>query len=246
MYEKDLLEKAHDEFINFVTWMNEKIGHYPMIIGGWAVYTYNPYYGSRDIDVVFIGRGIFQRVINLYMAASGYTLKARGLFETVFEKDIKTKTGVSSINIDACSKEDKNIFKEEKNRELPWDLAFKNSNTIELRKGIFYFVPEPSLLFLYKLKAMRDRTYDLREAQGLERRRYLEGKIFKDKADSVALLDPKNKYKVTKDKFYQFVEKHKVTELMKDALRIIYEDSETMRFYGADISSARAWLEKLL
>ncbi len=246
MYEKDLLEKAHDEFVNFITWMNEKIGHYPMIIGGWAVYTYNPYYGSKDIDVVFMGRGIFQRVINLYMAANGYTLKNRSMFETVFEKDIKTKTGVSSINIDACSKKDKNIFKEDSYKELPWNLAFKNSNTIKLKKDIFYFAPKPSLLLLYKLKAMKDRTYDLREAQSLEQRRYLEGKIFKDKADSIALLDPGNRYKVAKDKFYQFADKHKVSGLMKDSLKIIYEDTDAMRFYGADVSNARAWIEKLL
>jgi hypothetical protein len=246
MYEKDLLERAHDEFVNFIMWMNEKIGHYPMIIGGWAVYSYNPYYGSKDIDVVFMGRGIFQRVINLYMAANGYTLKARGLFETVFEKDIKTKTGISSINIDACSKEDKNIFKEDTSKELPWNLAFKNAKTIELRKDTFYFVPKPSLLFLYKLKAMRDRTYDLREAGSLEQRRYLEGKIFKDKADAIALLDTKNKHNVTKDEFYQLAEKHKVADIMKDALRIIYEDTEVMKFYGVEASNIRAWLEKLL
>jgi hypothetical protein len=246
MYEKDLLEKAHDEFVNFITWMNKKIGHYPMIIGGWAVYTYNPYYGSKDIDVVFMGRGIFQRVVNLYMAANGYTLKDKGVFENIFEKDVKTETGVSSINIDACSKEDKNIFKEDPDKELPWDIAFRNSNTIELKSGVFHFAPKPSLLLLYKLKAMRDRIYDLRGPQGLEQRRYLEGKIFKDKADSIALLDPKNRYKVAKDEFYQFADKHKVMDIMKDSLRIIYEDIEAMRFYGADVSSARAWLEKLL
>jgi len=246
MYEKDLLEKAHDEFVNFITWMNKKIGHYPMIIGGWAVYTYNPYYGSKDIDVVFKGRGIFQRVVNLYMAANGYTLKAKGVFENIFEKDVKTETGMSSINIDACSNEDKNIFKEDPDKELPWDIAFRSSNTIELKNDIFYFVPKPSLLLLYKLKAMRDRIYDLREAQSLEQRRYLEGKTFKDKADSIALLDPGNRYRVVRNEFYQFADKHKVSGLMKDSLRIIYEDVEAMRFYGADVSSVKAWLEKLL
>jgi len=142
--------------------------------------------------------------------------------------------------------EDKNIFKEDPDKELPWDIAFRSSNTIELKNDIFYFVPKPSLLLLYKLKAMRDRIYDLREAQSLEQRRYLEGKTFKDKADSIALLDPRNRYRVVRNEFYQFADKHKVSGLMKDSLRIIYEDVEAMRFYGADVSSVKAWLEKLL
>jgi hypothetical protein len=41
---------SYRELISFISYFR----HFgaPVIIGGWAVYFYNPYYGSVDIDVV--------------------------------------------------------------------------------------------------------------------------------------------------------------------------------------------------
>lgn len=48
-----IYEESHKELKEFVEWFNHFQGLHPIIIGGWAVYYYNPYFGSKDIDVVF-------------------------------------------------------------------------------------------------------------------------------------------------------------------------------------------------
>jgi hypothetical protein len=47
----------------------------PVIVGGWAVYFYNPYYGSVDIDVVGPSmRGSFDEIIEGYERSHGYEI----------------------------------------------------------------------------------------------------------------------------------------------------------------------------
>lgn len=48
-----IYEESHKELTEFVEWFNKHKGFHPIIIGGWAVYHYNPYFESKDIDVVF-------------------------------------------------------------------------------------------------------------------------------------------------------------------------------------------------
>ena len=66
-----LVKASYDELVSFVR-------HYrhhgtPIIIGGWAVWFYNPYFGSIDIDVVGPSRqGEFYRIIEEYEHTHGY------------------------------------------------------------------------------------------------------------------------------------------------------------------------------
>jgi hypothetical protein len=66
--------------------------------------------------------------------------------------------------------------------------------TVEFKAGATVYVPSKSLLFLYKLKAFRDRSFDLRKrgaSINRERREWMRTKVDKDGADLIALLDPK-------------------------------------------------------
>ena len=46
-------DESHKELIEFVNWFNHFHKSDPIIIGGWAAYHYNPYFESKDVDVVF-------------------------------------------------------------------------------------------------------------------------------------------------------------------------------------------------
>jgi len=62
-YNKEILTESYKELIRFVKWINKQYGYYPIIVGGWAVYSYVPSLGSRDIDIIFPSRESTHRVL---------------------------------------------------------------------------------------------------------------------------------------------------------------------------------------
>jgi len=84
-----LIKASYDELVSFVR-------HYqyhgtPIIIGGWAVWFYNPYFGSIDVDVVGPSyQGEFYRIIEEYEHTHGYQVISTGLsgVEVVASKPI--------------------------------------------------------------------------------------------------------------------------------------------------------------
>jgi len=52
-YSKEITDASYKELISLTKWINKIYGYYPIIIGGWAVYSYMATLGSRDIDLVF-------------------------------------------------------------------------------------------------------------------------------------------------------------------------------------------------
>lgn len=78
------------------------------------------------------------------------------------------------------------------------------------------YVPKKSLLFLYNLKAFRDRAFDLKTRgaiMSVERRQWMRTKLEKDGADLIALLDPNPERYVIKEELdlhllKQLIEKH--------------------------------------
>ena len=55
LYAGEITDPSLKELETFAKWYNDKIGNYPVIVGGWAVYCYTAGLGSKDIDVVFPG-----------------------------------------------------------------------------------------------------------------------------------------------------------------------------------------------
>lgn len=67
------VKASYEELISFL----RHFRHFgaPVIVGGWAVYFYNPYYGSVDIDVVGPSlRGSFDEIIEGYERSHGYEI----------------------------------------------------------------------------------------------------------------------------------------------------------------------------
>lgn len=200
-YYNEVTEASFKELINLTKWINEKYGYYPVVIGGWAVYSYAKSLGSRDIDIVFPDRISIDKVLIPYYNVMGY--KSEGLFSKSFHKEIITKRGKEKIMLDACSLSDKNILHENKNIEIPWELTIKYYNKWEIEKDVTVQIPQKELLIIYKIKALCDRKYDLKhQSISLADRDYINSKIWKDENDIKDL----SKYKINKEKLNYLLE----------------------------------------
>ncbi|HEX9428770.1 MAG TPA: hypothetical protein VF944_00160 [Candidatus Bathyarchaeia archaeon] len=184
------IEKASfEELRHIVRWVKEhsgSLGKTPyVLVGGWAVYSYNPYVGSIDIDLV------------LNSKAKGRLLhwlaKNRG-FETWRSDDRtwkavrkRTKSG-EWVLIDTASRGEVYRF-EGRDETLDFDIV--DGHTEErLIDEFIVVVPERALLVLFKLKAAYDRGTRLNEGTSPDSS-WDRGKLVKDNADVIALTDPK-------------------------------------------------------
>lgn len=61
-----LAEHSYNEIIDLLNWYKRR-GPIPTIIGGWAVYFYNSYLGSVDIDLVgYSMGGMFDELLSTF------------------------------------------------------------------------------------------------------------------------------------------------------------------------------------
>ncbi|MBD3170974.1 hypothetical protein GF326_00740 [Candidatus Bathyarchaeota archaeon] len=195
-----LAEHSYQELQDLLLWFHHQ-GPIPIIIGGWAVYLYNPYLGSVDIDLVGPSMGgLFDATLEGFERERDYQAVTTGpaYLGTSFRKPIyRDELVVGYMEIDACTYEnDPKVFHEDPAKVLPYSLCGRPGflTEVSLGQNLEARIPVKSLLFLYKLKALRDRQYDLevgRAVLGTERVAWLEAKIVKDGSDLISLLDPK-------------------------------------------------------
>lgn len=194
-----LAEESHRELLSLLRWFSH-FSLIPTLIGGWAVFVYNSYFGSVDIDIVGASMGgSFLDVVERYERTHGYEeAKSMGFgIETAYRKPI-TRQGkfFGYVEIDVCTFEaDVGSFHENSEKKLPYALCddARFLKTVTFNEKLVVYVPKKALLFLYKLKAVRDRSFDLKTrgvVMSTERREWMQGKIEKDGADLIALLNP--------------------------------------------------------
>jgi len=225
---------------------------------------YNSYLGSMDIDIVGPSlRGSFDYVIERYEEIHQYERVDRDLLglEYVYRKPIlRGPSRLGYVEIDACSFEaDTGRFHEDSDKSLPYGLCSDRRlvREVSLDGDTVCFIPGKSLLFLYKVKAERDRSYDLKTSGAVmsaERRNWLEAKRSKDQSDLVALLDPEPKRYVVAER----IDCELVKRIVKDRrLAFIYESisllpkrAEAIRRYGmfknVNTREIEEWVEPLL
>ncbi|WP_048198282.1 hypothetical protein [Methanocella arvoryzae] len=170
-------------------WVKQRLTRHPTqklcLIGGWAVYLYNPWLGSIDIDLVTGS--------DLRHSLSQYLVEERG-YQRRDEDGIKfleKRTERGEIIIDFVTTSD------------PWEFYGTGVNlgfghldipdlTVAKKIGeAEVLIPTRSLLLIYKLKASWDRTKRCLEGKST-RQRWEEDKAIKDGADVLALIDPEN------------------------------------------------------
>lgn len=195
-----LIEDSYNELVSLLKWFS-LFGPIPTIIGGWAVYFYNSYFGSIDIDIVSPShQGHFTDLIERYERTHGYEFMEKGplgLEATTRKPVVKNGKVIGYMEIDACTFEDPKPsgFHEDLEKQLPYSLTGEKQyqKEVRLKEDAMCYIPCKPLLLLYKIKAARDRAYDLKTKGTIiepAKAQRLRGKVTKDKADILALLDP--------------------------------------------------------
>ena len=160
-----------------------------IVVGGWAVYAYNPYMESIDIDIV-VRQEDFPKVINIAEEKCGWVPDIE-LRDETFSRYAKIIDHNQKIILDIISSNFENRFHEDRTKLLPYDICFEDKwHCQRLINNISLNVPIKELLFLYKLKAYRDRTFRYGKEEDIEEKMKLQSKITKDLSDIISLMDP--------------------------------------------------------
>jgi len=257
-----LAEESYKELLNLLDWFSN-FSFIPTLIGGWAVFVYNSYFGSVDID--FVGpsmNGRFLDTIVRYERTHGYEeVRSAGLgIEVAYRKTIDKQNRVFGyVEVDVCTFEaDSGSFHEDSNKKLPYALCgnpeFLEKVTFDESGRLAVYVPKKSLLLLYKLKAFRDRTFDLKTrgpVMNIERREWLQTKVEKDGADLIALLNPEPERCVVKEKLdfgllKQLLEKQKLHFALETIKKLPKKKKSVERHPGVEQKTVEKWVKTFL
>ena len=175
------MDASREELYAIFRWVHSR-GENPkkpitVLIGGWAVHHYNPWYGSIDIDIITNSR-TRQHLMKFLKDERGFVPKRHAMIPNTIVKI--TRDG--EILIDFASREDRCPF-EGRTEDCPFSLLDGQITTGEI------VVPTRTLLLLFKLKAAWDRSYRLKSETSYDPE-WEQGKVRKDRADIIALLDP--------------------------------------------------------
>ncbi|MDP2797422.1 MAG: hypothetical protein Q8N94_07935 [Methanoregula sp.] len=184
---RTVIDVSRDELIEIFRWVQARgeDERYPLtiLIGGWAVYSYNPWYGSVDIDLITNSRAR-QHLMKYLRDERDFVHKRHPMIPNTVVKHIPE----GEILIDFGSREDVCRF-EGRTEECPFSLLDGRTKVREIRAGSPVVVPERTLLLIFKMKAAWDRSARIRGGTSYDEG-WEQGKLRKDRADILALLDP--------------------------------------------------------
>jgi hypothetical protein len=179
-----IADKSLEELQAIYIWVNKREAELPnpitVLVGGWAVYSYNRYWGSIDIDLITNNKT--RRSMRYYL------LNERGYrSDPISSYSVYKDTDAGEVIIDFANRK-KMDFEGRRG-------AFKHSiidGRTEMRRIGNQDIPVPSrsVLLMMKFKAAWDRTWRLQNNRSKNKERE-EGKLIKDYSDILALLDPK-------------------------------------------------------
>ncbi len=199
-----------------------------ILIGGWAVHSFNPWKYSLDIDLIATGRFKDSLKEHLY-STHNYSRERNPEGNTLYLKSVDS----GDIYLDFLPKKDHfhGTDKSLNLMELKYETVTKNiSYSFEPEFPVI--VPEISMLFLLKLKAAWDRHYDL-SLETATNRDHLNDKFTKDCGDIIALLFSDAFYSARFDWLSSIISKF---DFLRDFLEsgIIEENSTFDRISGKD------------
>jgi len=184
---RTVINSSLEELIEIFHWVNkrENDGNSPItvLIGGWAVYSYNQWYGSIDIDIVTNSRTRQDLMWHL-RNERGFVPQREDMTPMTVVKNVPE----GKILIDFGSREDIYRF-EGRTEECPFSLLDGHTEMRDIGAGFPVIVPEQTLLIIFKLKAMWDRSFRIQNRTSNDEE-WEKGKLRKDSADILALIDP--------------------------------------------------------
>jgi hypothetical protein len=254
-----LAEHSYNELLSLLEWFHKR-GPIPIIIGGWAVYFYNSYLGSIDIDLVgYSMGGMFDQLLSIFERSQGYEeviTDPMGLGKTYRKTVIRDNVTVGHVEIDACTYEsDPKTFHENPEKILPYHLCSREGykTHLDLGNGLEAYLPRKSLLLLYKIKALRDRTYDL-QTRGVtlstRRREWLTSKRDKDGSDIIALIDPAPELYLIQEEIdlkllYEIIEEFDIYFVMESLSQLPSLTNSLNNYPNANSEKVSKWVKRI-
>jgi hypothetical protein len=229
-----IIEESRRELAEFAAWFNKIYGQHPLVIGGWAVDHYNPWFGSKDVDVIFEAKkAVFDQSLLAYFKSHNYQEIRKD--ELGMAVTYRKPIGGEFIDIDVASIHDSNRFRANTEKQFPYSLAPKDAEEVTRKTGsteFVYRVPRVDHLLLYKSKALHDRDYDINHTDDAQRIDYLTFKRNKDAGDILALLDSSRVgTQVDYDYLARLVLKHDIRDEVLAVLEKIQKDEGLRRTY---------------
>ncbi len=184
---RTVMDASLEELIEIFRWLHAREiddrNPVTVLIGGWAVYSYNQWYGSVDIDLVTNNK-TRQRLMKYLRDKRRFFPQRDDLAPATVVKNIPE----GKILIDFGSREDICRF-EGRTEEYQFSLLDGRNVEREIYTGFPVIVPERTLLLIFKLKAAWDRSFRIQKGTSSEEE-WEKAKLRKDRADILALIDP--------------------------------------------------------
>jgi hypothetical protein len=161
------------------------------------------------------------------------------------------------MEIDACTYEnDPKTFHEDPRKELPYSLCQRRHLTtnIQFNKNCEAKIPTKTLLLLYKLKALRDRQYDLEEKRGIlgaERLAWLRSKIIKDGSDLISLIDSNPQTSIIQQQIEtkilkEIIEEFRLEFCIESISNLPSMQQSCQQYRNINPTTVKEWTSKLL
>ena len=206
-YDPKITAESLSELTIFLKTVNETMGYFPIVIGGWAVYYHTHQQMSQDIDVVMPDEESYYKFIqDNYFRNRGFDDWGKGSEFQHFGKPTTDSNGKpTTIRLDVMFG---NKSQKIQNLEIEkdWRLVNKNQEKVTFENCQMY-IPTPPLLTTLKIIGALEREEDLKYESNGELRTYFQSKIKKDYLDIAGLVKACN---LEKDPLKDFFAKTKV------------------------------------
>ena len=183
---RTIFQHSNEELQHIVSFLQDRedlSNPTTVLIGGWAVDSYNPWYGSIDIDLITNSRT--RNSLKNHLVANRGFARTRHWDDTKrVEKMIEPG---KAIIIDFGTREQEDPF-EGQDCCINYGILDGQTELRQIRGGVRFPVPKRTVLLLFKLKAAWDRNYRIVHGTSHDAE-WERGKLTKDRADILALLD---------------------------------------------------------
>lgn len=239
---RTVINSSREELIEIFRWAydreSDRNSPITVLIGGWAVYSYNPWYGSVDIDIVTNSQTRQDLMWHL-RNERGFVPQRETMAPTTVAKIVPE----GMILIDFGSREEIYRF-EGRIEECPFSLLDGHTEARDIGADFPVIVPERTLLIIFKLKAAWDRSFRIQNRTSSDEE-WEKGKLRKDRADILALIDPEARgTEIDIQYLGEMLHEH---PFLVQMLREIPEDIDSINMYRRmSQENARDAIENLL
>ncbi|MEA3557735.1 MAG: hypothetical protein U9R75_00605 [Candidatus Thermoplasmatota archaeon] len=176
-------ERSLEELGSIFAWVSKSPKRRrTVLIGGWAVYLYNPYFGSIDLDLVTSSRNR-KSLSNFLRRERGFEYRRRVISD---DRKLSLRVGNALIDIDFATFGTEDPF-EGIERTLPMSILDQRTVTGSI-KDISIELADISMMLIFKCKAAWDRARRL-ENRTSNDPAWDQSKLVKDRSDIIALID---------------------------------------------------------